>query len=154
MVAIRAVGRVHLVLGLVAVAFALCVANLHPELKQQDGECAATEADAVTMRTHGILLFLSAGAQAAAAAVAAFAPDAWGQLHVATAFAVFANGVSILTYFHLVSASAASAAVAFGRCPGQLLPHRAMFIAHVVLLTVPLFAFSVLCDIAIFFALI
>jgi hypothetical protein len=82
--------------GLVAGAFALCIATLHPELKQQESECVATEADAVTMRTHGILLFLSAGAQAAAAAVAAFAPDAWRQLHVATAFAIFANGVGIL----------------------------------------------------------
>lgn len=67
---IRTLVKVHAVLGLGAVALALCIgiATLHPLL---GNECAATDGYAAVMRTHRLLLALSSGAQAAAAGTAA-----------------------------------------------------------------------------------
>lgn len=143
--AIRAVAKVHLALGWAAATFALCAVTLQPQLKPQGGQCAATEVDAATMRAKGLLLLLPAGAQAAATTVAAFAPDAWRwrRLHVGWTFAAFAHVLSVFTYFHLEDAFTAAAAVAFSGCPGHMYVETAMFIAHNVLLFVPLCVFFI-----------
>ncbi|XBI32459.1 hypothetical protein VPH35_055912 [Triticum aestivum] len=137
-VQIRAVACVHLVLGLAAATFALCVTTLHPQMKQQGAACAATEDEenAVAMRTHGLLLLLSAGTQAATATVAALAPVSWRPSP--RIFAAFAHAVSILTYFHFINAFVAGA---FGSYPVRVQADSAEFIAHYGLLIVPLCVF-------------
>lgn len=97
---IRVMVRIHTFLGLAGVVFALCLATLHPW---------------VSMRTHGLLLLLSAGAHASAPVVAALAQNA--------------RTLLLAWKLHLAGVSAIAAAFATSSCAGHLDVHKADFIA-------------------------
>ncbi|XP_048547197.1 uncharacterized protein LOC125526587 [Triticum urartu] len=154
---VRAVAAADVVLGLATAAFALYAVALNPadSLPQTDtalrsANCGATPQQELGMRFEGLVVLLTAAAQAATAGAAWVIATAFGR-GMARLLAIFAHALGGFNAYALYYVVRGVAAVTLGLCMGNadrvilVLYHAIFLVTQAVLLVVGFVA--VLCGV-------